>query len=92
MSNSNLEPATTSSASNSTSSSTSDSDGFYVGYEDGEHMVIDYFDTIFEALAEFYLAIKEGPTYGTIEIELGECVNDDLEPLETHSFGGDETN
>ena len=62
---------------------------FYVGYEDGEHMYVEHHDTIFEALAEYYLAIKQRPTDYTIEVEVGECIDEELEPLEFYSFEED---
>ena len=62
---------------------------YYVGYEDGEHMYVEHHDTIFEALAEYYLAIKQKQTDATIEVEVGECIDEELEPLEFYSFEED---
>ena len=68
---------------------------YYVLYETGEHGHHEPYDTIFEALAEYYQTISDGPTSaGTellLEVELGE-IDEDEEwwPLQTHSFEDDE--
>ena len=47
---------------------------YYVGYEDGQEMVIEYYDYIFEALASYYEAINEGPEeFNLVEVEVGRC-------------------
>ena len=47
---------------------------YYVGYEDGEEMVIEYYDFIFEALASYHEAINEGPEeFNLVEVEVGIC-------------------
>ncbi len=67
---------------------------YYVGYETGEHGPYETYDTIFEALAEYYQTINDGPTSaGTellLEVEFGEIDEDDMCPLLLHSFEDDE--
>ena len=62
---------------------------YYVGYEDGQEMVIEYYDYIFEALASYYEAINEGPEeFNLAEVEVGRCdlrmLN--MEPMEYYLF------
>lgn len=65
--------------------------GYYVGYEQEEHGYYDYYDTIFDALADYYQAIKDGPgEFNYIEIELGERWNEEMIPLDYHSFTEDD--
>ena len=46
---------------------------------------------IFEALVDYYQAIKDGPTkFNYIEIELGERWNQEMIPLDYHSFTEDD--
>lgn len=71
---------------------------YYVGYEGEQHGTYIDYDTIFEALAAYYQAINDGPTSSVassdttgdeeelIEVEFGETIDDEMEPLETHSF------
>ena len=67
---------------------------YYVLYETGEHGHHEPYDTIFEALAEYYQTISEGPTSAgeevMLEVELGEIDEDNMWPLLTHSFEDDE--
>ena len=62
---------------------------YYVGYEDGEEMVIEYYDYIFEALASYHEAINEGPEeFNLVEVEVGRydlrMLN--MEPIEYYLF------
>ena len=62
---------------------------YYVGYEDGEEMVIEYYDYIFEALASYYEAINEGPEeFNWAEVEAGRCDSRmlNMEPMEYYLF------
>ncbi len=67
---------------------------YYVGYETGEHGHQEPYDTIFEALAEYYQTINDGPTSAgeevLLEIELGEMDEDDMHPLLLHTFETDD--
>ena len=62
---------------------------YYVGYEDGRAMVIEYYDYIFEALASYYEAISEGPEeFNLAEVEVGRCDSRmlNMEPMEYYLF------
>lgn len=71
---------------------------YYVLYEYDEDGYYEYFDTIFEALAEYYQTINDGPTSAgsdrLIEIEFGKIIftgeNEEPEPLEDYTFNTDE--
>ena len=64
---------------------------FYVGYEDGEEMYVEYYDHIFEVLASYYEVINEGlEELNLVEVEVGSCVPGGsdrvMEPLSYHLF------
>jgi len=62
---------------------------YYVGYEDGEEMIIECYGFMFEALASCYEAINEVPEeFSLVEVEVGRCdirmLN--MEPMEYYLF------
>ncbi len=63
---------------------------YYVWFEYEEDSYQDYHELVFEALADYYQAIIDGPNaFGEeplVELEFGQMVNDDFEPLESHTF------
>ena len=64
---------------------------FYVGYEDGEEMYVEYYDHILEVLASYYEVINEGlEELNLVEVEVGSCVPGGsdrvMEPLSYHLF------
>lgn len=63
---------------------------YYVWFEYDEDSYQDYHESIFDALADYHQAILDGPNaFGespVIELEFGQMVDDDFEPLEHHEF------
>ena len=65
---------------------------YYVCTDDGDHSnEVSTQDHIFEALADYYGVINDGPEEGELEVEMGYWViknnqRDDMEPLLYHSF------
>lgn len=63
---------------------------YYVWFDTGEHSHQDYYDSIFEGLADYYQAIIDGRNAAgeepLVELEFGQMVDDDFEPLEYHEF------
>lgn len=63
---------------------------YYVWWEYEEDGYFENYDSVFEALADYYQAIIDGPnaagTDPLVEMEFGEMFEEDFFPQQTHEF------
>ena len=60
---------------------------YYVATEDGMHFdMFEETNSMFEALCAYHQAINDGPEGRWLEIEIGELIGEDIEPIDYYEF------